>query len=314
MQPDVGVPLSFMFSPSLQNGFTQVPTIIVSGPDDHTTVTASPEINTSPTAPTPEHVQTPEPTTSTAAQSSGSVDPSPETAISPFDSTEETTQSATDTTAQPVNPSQTITNQEPSQQPAPQNEPQSPNQSNTSAMNPSIPRRGPHRPRIALSNGRRVPPLPPPPRPESPLIDLDYEEPPAFPGPATVDTAPPTIHNAPPTVDTTPPPTVPRAPIRPAQIPGHTLADRPSISLLDLQDPTTSGSPSQILVSFNILDMCPCNLDGHPCMLPLRCRYHPGVICTKNVRFSSLSFLFSYLHFPSCLLIPTFFFFDYGIV
>lgn len=30
-------------------------------------------------------------------------------------------------------------------------------------------------------------------------------------------------------------------------------------------------------------DICPCNLDGHHCMLPVRCRYLKNKICTKKV-------------------------------
>lgn len=37
---------------------------------------------------------------------------------------------------------------------------------------------------------------------------------------------------------------------------------------------------------FTIRDICPCNLDGHNCMLPLRCRFIRNAICTIRVGFT----------------------------
>ena len=117
--------------------------------------------------------------------------------------------------------------------------------------------------RIAIdSEGQRVGRLTPPPRPETPLIDLGDDTPPA--------TAKPAVIYEPPHVD------------RPAALPPLDLG----ANLFDEVGEGREGEPSQILVAFDPLLMCPCNLEGHPCMLPLRCRYQPGVICTKFVRCS----------------------------
>ncbi|KAL8794927.1 MAG: hypothetical protein Q9195_002509 [Heterodermia aff. obscurata] len=104
--------------------------------------------------------------------------------------------------------------------------------------------------RIAVSDGQRIRTPTPPPRPETPLIDLDYEE--------------------------------PSSPPRPTFLHQPIQASNPDL-LLDLQETLNHETQPQILVAFDPLLMCPCNLDGHPCMLPLRCRYTPGIICTKFV-------------------------------
>ena len=143
--------------------------------------------------------------------------------------------------------------------------------------------------RIAIdSEGRRVgcltpPPRPetpliaPPPRPETPLIDLGDDTPPTA--------AKPAIIYEPPHVDMS------------AALPHLDLGQ----NLIDELEEGGGGEEreqSQILVALDPLLMCPCNLEGHPCMLPLRCRYQPGIICTKFVRRCS--------PVPSSLIIPSF--------
>ena len=107
--------------------------------------------------------------------------------------------------------------------------------------------------RIAVdAEGRRLRLPTPPPRPETPLIDLEDEGPTGATSPAFV------------------------------YAPNH--AGGPAILGFDPGEKVDGeGEASQILVTFDPLLMCPCNLEGHPCMLPLRCRYRPGVICTKWV-------------------------------
>lgn len=66
--------------------------------------------------------------------------------------------------------------------------------------------------------------------------------------------------------------------------------------------PTTiAEAEARGMESFGIEDICPCNLDGHPCMLPLRCRYRKNIICTTHVSLP-LFFLQLQLHSPSFLL------------
>lgn len=48
---------------------------------------------------------------------------------------------------------------------------------------------------------------------------------------------------------------------------------------------TIAEAEAQGMERFGIADICPCNLDGHPCMLPLRCRYKKNIICTTHVSF-----------------------------
>ena len=122
--------------------------------------------------------------------------------------------------------------------------------------------------RIAISDGqvvaitpvmRRGRPQPPPQRAETPLIDLWSDEPPAAGRPAAADRS---------TTTGTP---------------------RPELLRLDSQETWEDiaggreGETAQIFVTFDPQQMCPCNLEGHPCMLPLRCRYQAGAICTRWV-------------------------------
>ena len=48
---------------------------------------------------------------------------------------------------------------------------------------------------------------------------------------------------------------------------------------------TIADAEARGMVMFSIKDICPCNLDGHPCMLPLRCKYKKNIICTSHVSF-----------------------------
>ena len=52
---------------------------------------------------------------------------------------------------------------------------------------------------------------------------------------------------------------------------------------------TIAEAEAQGMQRFGIEDICPCNLDGHPCMLPLRCRYKKNIICTTHVSSSASS-------------------------
>ena len=70
--------------------------------------------------------------------------------------------------------------------------------------------------------------------------------------------------------------------------------------------PTTiAEAEARGMEPFGIEDLCPCNLDGHPCMLPLRCRYRKNIICTTHVSLPSfvLHFItsFSSIHHPPTL-------------
>ena len=50
---------------------------------------------------------------------------------------------------------------------------------------------------------------------------------------------------------------------------------------------STPAAPPQ-LVSFTFRDICPCNLDGHKCMLPKRCKFIKDAICTLRVSLGTL--------------------------
>ena len=153
--------------------------------------------------------------------------------------------------------------------------------------------------RIAIdAEGRKWYPLSPPaqgyrlgPRPETPLIDLGDEEPAAAtepsaaPRPSAVSELAAAFETATPSGST--------------NVPRRTHAEMLAALGLDRQEEWEDigeeggdwehikkegeEAGQQIFVTFDPLLMCPCNLEGHACMLPLRCQYGSGMICTKWV-------------------------------
>ena len=73
------------------------------------------------------------------------------------------------------------------------------------------------------------------------------------------------------------------APAAAIQSPSITALQRASSAATPTVDPETG------MTLFRIQHICPCNLNGHTCQLPRRCKYVHDRICTKNV--SHLPFL-----------------------
>ena len=61
--------------------------------------------------------------------------------------------------------------------------------------------------------------------------------------------------------------------------------------------PTVPADPEEaVRMGWSVVrlgDICPCNLDGHHCMLPVRCKFLKNKICTKKVRYSHPTTLLS---------------------
>ena len=79
---------------------------------------------------------------------------------------------------------------------------------------------------------------------------------------------------------------------RPAESKGPE-AEVPTVGLEPSPDDLLSFEEPRPLEEFTIKDICPCNLDGHKCMLPRRCRFIKKAICTTWVRSTHPVYLIS---------------------